>query len=620
MRNIFLKFIGIFLVLSVIIITGCKKEDSIVQSGDNITDEEWIQIQQSVEYISVTADSILLTSDPVTGWQQKISNYANLDMIESAFIADGALVLKIKKGGQIIWSKTHEAYTPPDNLEKPIIKNSENNSKVLLINQQYEDEAMAHTKPIIDELHTYFSNLGFIVDVKNADQANIDLFQNELNKYFIIYDISHGGYINNHTWLSTGQKHSNWNFIRNLETWWRDNEICVLSNNVTINGIVNPVSYYCISENFIQNRYSSNSFPNSFIYLSGCQTFKSQNDELANAFINKGAGAVVGWDESNCVGQSSGRFLLILMSGGLTLQEGITLLPAANKLDHVGEHSCPGPTESNLVFLPQSALNYKIVNTSNGSVQITTPVNGNTYYNRVVDLQGYLENAVSLSFGRAEISKPPYQGISINLIPNGGAFSQQILLRNGTNNIKVVCNGLGSNGIPIAGTLSINVTGVLPALNVGTELRWNTDYSDVDFHLLPPNSSLSDLWTTRDCYYNNANTSWGGVLDVDDVNGYGPEHITIQNYQLTGDYRLFIHYYSDHGISTPTDGFASIFTFEGDWNNFGPYRIENDGGNNLGDLWEVCRISMPSGTITPVNQRYNLGDYIKQITIPSKKR
>jgi len=86
-----------------------------------------------------------------------------------------------------------------------------------------------------------------------------------------------------------------------------------------------------------------------------------------------------------------------------------------------------------------------------------------------------------------------------------------------------------------------------------TQLRWNTNLTDVDLHLLPPNSNISSLWSNNDCFYANKHTSWGAYLDVDDINGYGPEHITIPTTPASGKYTLYVHYYSSHGVSSVTD-------------------------------------------------------------------
>jgi hypothetical protein len=79
--------------------------------------------------------------------------------------------------------------------------------------------------------------------------------------------------------------------------------------------------------------------------------------------------------------------------------------------------------------------------------------------------------------------------------------------------------------------------------------------TDVDLHLLNP---LADSWFTTpyDCYYGNAEPDWGQlgnpsddpVLDIDDINGGGPENVVLNQPENTdvlgGPYLVALHYYS----------------------------------------------------------------------------
>ena len=76
-------------------------------------------------------------------------------------------------------------------------------------------------------------------------------------------------------------------------------------------------------------------------------------------------------------------------------------------------------------------------------------------------------------------------------------------------------------------------------------LIWDSR-ADIDLHVIEPGGS--------EIFWENRNGGMGGELDVDDVDGFGPENI---NYQLNrgpnGTYRWFVHYYGGlGGIPTPT--------------------------------------------------------------------
>ena len=95
--------------------------------------------------------------------------------------------------------------------------------------------------------------------------------------------------------------------------------------------------------------------------------------------------------------------------------------------------------------------------------------------------------------------------------------------------------------------------------------------TDIDLHLRHP---LAEGWflAPNDCYYGNPSPNWGEladtsddpVLDIDDINGAGPENINLNKPENTDDlgapYMVGLHYYSsrervtneDYGASTAT--------------------------------------------------------------------
>ena len=88
-------------------------------------------------------------------------------------------------------------------------------------------------------------------------------------------------------------------------------------------------------------------------------------------------------------------------------------------------------------------------------------------------------------------------------------------------------------------------------------LTWDKNDTDLDLYVIDPTGDYS-------CYYNKV-TNDGGELDLDDVNGYGPEHWTLMESDTVRygqPYRLRIHYYNDnnHGGTNYT---VKITTQEG---------------------------------------------------------
>jgi uncharacterized protein YfaP (DUF2135 family) len=394
--------------------------------------------------------------------------------------------------------------------------------------------------------------------------------------------------------------------LHDLYAEWFKDEITVGGCREKRGGAWESVKFYLFSDKYASAMYGSNSFPNSLIYLVACQGMKNNN--LASAFVNAGAGVVIGWDETNCLGQSTGKLLFDVMLGGPTVEEAFAAMPAEAKLD-----KCEVAAGAKLVYYPSSGKDIVLVEPKEAEVIINTPVAGETYAERVQTLDGYMSNVVEVTSGVLELNGVPTT-LEIN---SDTMFNQPLLINNGDNTIKVTCIGKNDKDESVTKTKEITVKGELAPIDIFTELRWNTPKSDVDFHLLKPGSGIGDLWTGNDCYYDNMSPSWGAFLDVDDVEGYGPEHISVPAANEEGDYTLCIHFYDEDGAG-PTQGFVSVSVKNGDMQNFGPYTMTQDGTDGSGDVWVVCTINFPSGEITPVNEYHNLGKSMSNDFLPKK--
>ncbi|MBC8490889.1 MAG: hypothetical protein H8D45_33150 [Bacteroidetes bacterium] len=600
-KIIYVLLIALVVLVLLSVCSGCSND--ITDSNDELTEEEKQEILQSYQDISVTADSILFTDDPMEGFEQMLSTYESDPAVENAWVTDGALYIEYEKGGIVSWYIAPDFIIPPYGAKDYGNKSYFNsngkefvgNNNACLINQQYNNENWQFCRDIVNHLSNKFTQNGYEVTIKNGEDANLDFFDSDLKDYGAIFNLSHGIYDGTNTWLMTGQEATLLDIINNYLHFWRNNRISIDCVEEKRNGEDEKISYYMISNHFIDNEYNSDDYPNSLIYLGACQSFKSTT-QLAQTFHSKGVGVTIGWDETVCISQKVGELLFDALLGGADLQTAFYDLPDDAKID-----DCSVNPGANLTYYPNSGGTIRLVEPTNAETVISSPVDGNSYDTRLLTLSGILFGVQYIEYGTVELN-----GVTTSLVTSGIAFSQPIVINSGENTIKVNCYGVLENGKSAYANKEISVIGDFPELDLFTELRWNTDYSDVDFHLLPPNSDIYDLWTDYDCYYYNMSTYWGGELDVDDVEGYGPEHITIPTVLINGTYRLFIHYYDEDGIGI-TDAFVNVSVRNGDMLDFGPYQLVNDGGNNAGDVWEICTIEFPSGTVTPVNQYYYLG-------------
>jgi uncharacterized protein YfaP (DUF2135 family) len=614
-----------------VLICACKKDDAgtgpatDTQVTSPLTAEQKIAIKQSYVAIAASADSALLTTDPLTVLQSRLSSYQSNPNVQSAWTTNSALFVTFKNGGTIAWNITRSIVTPP--YDSPfqagltssscLLKPSEliGNTKALLINSQFTDENRQYCRDLVTYLTAKFQQRGFTVTAKNGSDANINFFKSDLKQYGVIFYISHGYYDGTNTWQHTGEEGSMDSLMSKYPTMWQAKQLSIGGAKELRGGVWKVTWQYTFSQKFVDSMYAgANDFPRSMIYLIACQGMKDAGRQVAQSFNRKGARGIIGWDETNCLGQSTGKQLFTTLLCGANIRDAINALPAEAKFD-----PCAVQPGANLVYWPANADTLRLVDSVRAKLLITSPKKDSTYDTRNLTLSGSLINGDSIATGMVEVN-----GVATRMTVLTGykTFSQPIVIDSGANVIHISCSGKLTDGRCAFVDTTFRVNGNFAALGLWTELRWNTNNTDVDFHLLPPGATFpASFWTTTDCFYNSRTPSWGGFLDVDNVVGYGPEHITIPAVKDTGTYRLFVHYYSDHTTgTTPTTAFVSVSVRGGTVRNFGPYALLNDASRG-GDIWEACTIHFPDGVITPVNiQRSAGGTLAKPSVEPAYKR
>jgi hypothetical protein len=150
-------------------------------------------------------------------------------------------------------------------------------------------------------------------------------------------------------------------------------------------------------------------------------------------------------------------------------------------------------------------------------------------------------------------------------------------------------------------TVRIPITGEVippPVTNtaISVVLRWDTNLTDVDTHLVRPGGRFFD--PRSDCYFASMSPDWGTIgdtsdnpfLDVDDTDGRGPENINLSR-TAAGDYLVQIHYWNGF---VPTRATVEIYL---DGARVGQF----DRQLRCGDLWTVGTVQWNgmSGTFVP---------------------
>ncbi len=205
-------------------------------------------------------------------------------------------------------------------------------------------------------------------------------------------------------------------------------------------------------------------------------------------------------------------------------------------------------------------------------VVISFPVEGQTFAERLTYVEGTVENGLTST---ATLS---LNGHVQTIEVVNGLFNQSIVLFNGQNEIIVTAQDVTH---AIADTVHVNCTRIASALRV--QMNWDRDSSDVDLWVTEPDSFK--------VYWDQKVSPHGGILDVDDTTGFGPENYSIDSPQQ-GLYHVWA-FYNANQKTGPVITTVRIFE------NNSLRMTFQDTLNKLKDSVSVCRISMPDGQIFP---------------------
>jgi hypothetical protein len=135
-------------------------------------------------------------------------------------------------------------------------------------------------------------------------------------------------------------------------------------------------------------------------------------------------------------------------------------------------------------------------------------------------------------------------------------------------------------------------------------LTWGPQPEDLDAHLTVPKDTGREhiyWWVQGDLVA-------GAKLNTDDRDGYGPEIITIYEFEHDGVYRFAVHHYSGIGsISSYGGNIAVHLEVPGS----GLYRFTPPAGAiGVGDAWLLCDLVVSNATVESVN---SLNTYLHNV-------
>jgi len=164
-----------------------------------------------------------------------------------------------------------------------------------------------------------------------------------------------------------------------------------------------------------------------------------------------------------------------------------------------------------------------------GDITITSPASGTKTQNAVIAVAGTVQSP------HVQTLILDVNGFSRPIQVKNGGFTSEVSLVRGENTIRAFPSGVAAN--LTGGSDVVHIIAEIPTYDIWTELTWDGP-GDVDLHLFLPNG--------EHCYFERKRTPAGAVLDVDNRQRDGPEHIVMQA-AIPGRYTLMVHYYAAVG-------------------------------------------------------------------------
>lgn len=599
LRSIRWMLVSLITIVMILGLTGCPPPPI----EPVLTTQQITAINQSSQSIT---DALANAADPNSdaALQAAKQQAESMPNVESAVVTDGNLSVKYKNGGVEIWgSDTPLPVTPPDisdvnafarKITKSLAQSRTTigTKKAVIINAIYDDPAFDIADDVLNDLHDILEGSGIETTMLLGTQANMSALRN-LQGVSLIIQFGHGGFGSSNLSSNpyTVQIGTEWNDNYSKLAEWKDGRIVRAhihwgaTNEERENGP--GKDFVGITGKFWENAYKDNHFKDGLFFNLACSSSKypSYQDSLKSVGIK----LYSGWSEDQSKSYWTAYRILMLMADGKTMQQAVDTIPDWYKFDDPASFWY-GPDG-------ERGMTLNGINDTDMQVVIDSPRNGTSTTYRTTTISGQV---LPVSLCR-RLSVSVNGQSSAMTFDSQGNYSQMIGLRNGSNTIIVTAQG-DTKSV----TEQVSVTGNFTSDLFYSELSWNTNYNDIDLHMVPV--SGADGYSD-DCYYSHKVSYWGGTLDVDDTNGHGPEHITARDLP-DGKYLMFVHYYSTHGQTNPATVSLSVSSYGSTAKIFTLPAM-----TSTNDRWNVCYVNYPSGKIEsinefiPANRGRNLPDY-----------
>lgn len=328
-------------------------------------DDPYMTVCEHVAEVAKNVDFYYDQCHSMAELNKYLEDIKKIEYVEDAYSTSNTLFVRIKDYGRIAYSyfpkknssETSQARHSIMKKLKKQIKANQNTShptlstpKIAIASQVQFDEDVSDREAFIDFTRDMFELFNFDVS-KNVIAPKVDFFNDQIFDYDIVYLLTHGGYDpvqgdhffltseypneNNHELNGKDLYESQYKNISTDEVFWDKHEEIRRGQTISL-------WYAVVSENWIKNSNKHFKNQNNAIVFNGCclslcgpnpETKDSISNQVAEIFIDKGAGIYMGYDESNFVGDFAGVFFLHKLFSGMSIERAYEDLPYILKHD-----------------------------------------------------------------------------------------------------------------------------------------------------------------------------------------------------------------------------------------------------------------------------------------------
>ena len=330
---------------------------------------------------------LYLQCESISQLTEHLSTIQNSEEVEDAWTDNQSLFVKIRDYGTISFmyppalvplDAQYEGYRLPSKRAASQESNAHNHldvQKVCVYNQTINDESSFFDAAA--EACDIICGMNNVMGISCVPFTNLTpkFFQEEIFNYDQIFLITHGEYDQKHNlhWLLTSEELlcvEKENMLSNISAgahlltkypFYSPYLIGCSAHKEIRNGKPCVVYYTKISEKFISaspNRFKQ--FGNAMVFNAACQSLKGNNN-VAKAFIDKGAGCYIGYNETNDIGHGGAQEFCAGMLNGSSVQGSYNCIPSKWKEEIYEVNNACYPVELKIIKSSEKITNSCIV-------------------------------------------------------------------------------------------------------------------------------------------------------------------------------------------------------------------------------------------------------------------